>query len=232
MDFLLLGFAWYIVFVFSLSVHEASHAFAAMKFGDNTAFLGGQVTLHPWPHITREPIGAIAVPIVSYLMGGYMVGWASAPYDPYWAARNPKKAAYMGLAGPASNLGLVVIAGFLIRVGIFFGLFYAPETINFSSIVKPVSQGMSTGPAVFLSLMFSLNCVLFVFNLLPIPPLDGTALMELSLKDQALDNYRKLTANPSACLVGLIIAWTMFNFIFDPIHTLALNLLYPGSNYH
>ena len=230
-DFILFGLAWYIVFVLSLSVHEASHAFVAMKLGDKTAYHGGQVTLNPTPHIMREPIGAILVPIISYAISGFMLGWASAPYDPYWAARHPKRAAYMGLAGPASNLLLVIIAGILIHVGIWAGWFYAPDSIGFTTVVEPVSRGYANGPAVMLSIMFSLNCILFVFNLLPVPPLDGTALMELTLKGDFLSKYRQFTSNPSISIIGLIIAWTLFGVIYDPIHTLALNLLYPGSHY-
>ncbi|MCF7955847.1 MAG: site-2 protease family protein [Phycisphaerae bacterium] len=231
MNFILLGMIWYIVFVISVTVHEASHAFAALKFGDDTAHRGGQVSLHPLPHIMREPFGTILVPLVSYALGGFMIGWASAPYDPVWAARNPKKAAYMGLAGPASNLLLVVVAGILIHVGIWAGWFYKPETILFSTVVEAVSPGIATGPAVMLSLLFSLNCLLFVFNLIPVPPLDGTALLELSLKGESLAKYRQLMSNPTASFVGLIIAWNLFDFVFSPIHSMALNILYPGSHY-
>ena len=224
--------AWYIVFIISVSVHEASHAYAAYKFGDDTAFRGGQVSLHPLPHIMREPIGTIAAPLISYALGGFMIGWATTPYDPFWAARNPKKAAYMALAGPASNLLLVVIAGILIHIGIWFGWFYAPETILFSTVVKPVSQGLANGPAVILSLMFSLNCLLFVFNLLPFPPLDGTALVELTLEGESLSRFREMTSNRAVCLLGFVIAWAVIGFVFDPIHTLSLNILYPGAGYH
>jgi len=230
-NFILLGMIWYIVFIISISVHEASHAFAALKFGDDTAYRGGQVSLHPLPHIMREPFGTIVVPLVSYALGGFMIGWASAPYDPSWAAGNPKKAAYMGLAGPASNLLLVIVAGVLIHAGIWAGWFYQPDSISFSTVVEPVSAGMANGPAVMLSLLFSLNCLLFVFNLIPVPPLDGTALVELSLKGEKLVKYRQLMSNPTACFVGLIIAWNLFGPIFRPIHNLALNILYPGSNY-
>lgn len=159
------------------------------------------------------------------------MGWASAPYDPVWAARNPKKAAYMGLAGPASNLLLVVIAGILIHIGIWAGWFYQPDEIVFSTVVEPVSQGMATGPAVMLSLLFSLNCLLFIFNLLPIPPLDGTALVELALKDEALAKFRMLKSNRTACLFGLLIAWKLIGEIYSPMHGIALNILYPGSHY-
>jgi len=83
------GTAWYLAFLFSTTLHEASHALVALKLGDDTAHRGGQVTLDPIPHIQREPVGMVVVPIVSYLLGGWMIGWASAPYDPEWAGRNP-----------------------------------------------------------------------------------------------------------------------------------------------
>ena len=76
---------WYAVFIVSLTFHEAAHALAAWKLGDPTAYEAGQVTLNPLPHIEREPMGTILVPILTF----FMMGWASAPYDPYWAIRHP-----------------------------------------------------------------------------------------------------------------------------------------------
>ena len=87
-----LAVVWYAAFLFSLTVHEAAHALVALKLGDPTAYHGGQVTLNPVPHIRREPFGTVVVPIVVYLMSGWMMGWASAPYDPHWAERHPKRA--------------------------------------------------------------------------------------------------------------------------------------------
>ena len=81
---LVLGIAWYAVLLFSLTFHEAAHAFAALRGGDRTAYLGGQVSLDPTPHIRREPLGTVVFPIVIYLIsgGGWMFGWASTPFDP------------------------------------------------------------------------------------------------------------------------------------------------------
>lgn len=104
MDKLLDGLLWYIVFIFSTTLHEASHALAALKLGDRTAHEGGQVTLNPIPHIRREPIGTVAVPIISFILGGWMIGWASVPYNYAWSLKYPKKAAKMALAGPLANL--------------------------------------------------------------------------------------------------------------------------------
>ena len=91
-------FIWFAAFLFSFTAHEAAHAWAAMKGGDLTAYHGGQVTLNPLPHIERSPIGMVAVPLVSYFLGGWMIGWASAPYDAGWARIYPRRAAWMAAA--------------------------------------------------------------------------------------------------------------------------------------
>jgi len=77
------GLVWYVVFLFSTTCHEASHSLAAKWGGDLTAFRGGQVTLNPLPHMKREPFGMLVVPLLSFLLGDWMIGWASAPYDPF-----------------------------------------------------------------------------------------------------------------------------------------------------
>lgn len=75
------GFVFYGVFLLSTTLHEAAHAWAAMRGGDRTAYDGGQVTLNPLPHIRREPIGMVVLPIVSVLISGWPLGFASAPYS-------------------------------------------------------------------------------------------------------------------------------------------------------
>src|SRR2546428_1713114 len=97
------GLFWFVAFLFSTTVHEAMHALAALRGGDRTAYLGGQVSLSPLPHIRREPIGMLVVPLLTAFTNGWAVGWASTPYDPIWAARYPRRAALMAAAGPARN---------------------------------------------------------------------------------------------------------------------------------
>jgi hypothetical protein len=87
---LLQGLLWFAVFLFSTTVHEASHALAALRGGDPTAYLGGQVSLSPLPHIRREPIGMLVVPLLTAFTNGWAVGWASTPYDPVWASSYPR----------------------------------------------------------------------------------------------------------------------------------------------
>jgi hypothetical protein len=150
-EFLALGVLWYVVFLFSTTCHEAGHALAAKLGGDLTAFHGGQVSLDPMPHIRREPFGMVLFPIISYIAGGWMMGWASAPYDPYWAQRHPRRAAWMALAGPAANMVLVAIAAISIRIGIAVGFFKYPETVSFVGIVDPAGPGAAGAIATLLS---------------------------------------------------------------------------------
>jgi Zn-dependent protease len=162
-----------------------------------------------------------------------MMGWASAPYDPLWAARHPKRAAWMSLAGPAANLALVLIAGLLIRGGMLLDLFAAPDSITFSRVVEPVAAGGAVaGLATLLSILFTLNLLLFAFNLLPLPPLDGSGALPLLLPESMVERYLEFMRQPALSIVGLLIAWKLFGPLFDPLHTLALNLLYPGMGYH
>ena len=166
MDTVFLGVAWYVVFLFSTTLHEAAHAWAAWRGGDPTAYHGGQVSLDPVPHVLREPLGTVVVPIVSYLMSGWMIGWASTPYDPLWADRHPRRAALMALAGPLANLALVLVGAALIRLGLGLGLFVAPGTLGFAHVVDAVGGGWQTAAGVGVSILFTLNLLLFVFNLI------------------------------------------------------------------
>src|SRR5918999_2676216 len=93
------AFLWFSAFLFSTTVHEAMHAWAAYKGGDPTAYHGGQVSLSPVPHVRREPIGMLVVPLLTSLTQGWAIGWASTPYDPLWAARHPQRATLMAAAG-------------------------------------------------------------------------------------------------------------------------------------
>ncbi len=230
-----LGILWYAVFILSSTCHEAAHSLAALKLGDPTAHHAGLVTLDPVTHIHRSPFGMVIMPIATFVISqcGWMMGWASAPYDPYWAARHRQKAVLMALAGPAANLALVVIAAILIRAGMLAGWFALPESVQgLDEVARAAESGPAHGPAVLLSVLFSLNLILLVFNLLPLPPLDGSEIVTLFLDDRTAERYRTFMAQPAFQMTGLIVAWRLMDFILDPIQLVALNLLYPGAGYH
>jgi len=225
------GVLWYLAFLLSITLHEASHAFAAMRLGDLTAYQGGHVTLDPIPHIRREPMGTVVIPILSYIFGGWMIGWASVPYDPEWAFHYPRRAAIMALAGPIANFVLLVVAGVLIRSGMAFDVFIPPESINFTHVTAAAQHGFYEPVATFLSILFSLNLLLFMFNLLPLPPLDGSGVAQLFMSEEQARRYLAFVRKSSFSFLGLIIAWNVFGYVYSPVHLLAINLLYPGLHY-
>jgi len=222
------GIKWYLVFLISTSCHEAAHAWAAHRLGDDTAYRGGQVSLNPWPHIQREPFGMVLVPLLSYFVGGWMVGWASAPYDPQWALRYPQRSALMALAGPAANLVLVLIAVILIRLGFEWSLFHESGQGGFLHVIEAAGdrEGLVAFSAKLLSLFFSLNLLLAAFNLLPVPPLDGSSLPLFFLRGAAAEKYWMALRTPMFSWIGLIVAWRCFGFLYPPIFASASKLLY------
>jgi Zn-dependent protease len=231
-DSVLLGITWYVVFLLSTTCHEAGHALAARLGGDLTAFHGGQVSLNPIPHIRREPFGMVLFPIISYVAGGWMMGWASAPYDPLWAQRHPRRAAWMSLAGPGANLSLTILAALSIHAAIWMGVFAHPDSAAFTRIAVAMTPGAAEGAATLLSILFSLNLLLGVFNLLPVPPLDGFAAIGVFLPEDAARRFQQFGFKMRGfSIIGLLIAWRVFNPIFDPIFTFALGALYPGYKY-
>jgi len=158
--YLLLGFIYYVAFLFSTTCHEAAHALVAKLGGDLTAAEGGQVSLNPIPHIRRSPYGMVVFPLLSFfLLHGSMIGFASAPYNPDWARRHPHRSALMALAGPATNFALMLLAALARnrwrvdkdRLGIFYGVlngvlatvgmlaFYAAMAKGKASVVGPLT---------------------------------------------------------------------------------------------
>jgi Zn-dependent protease len=218
---------WYVVFLFSTTCHEAAHALVSRRGGDLTAAYGGQVSLNPLPHIRREVFGMVIFPILTFATGGWMMGWASAPYDPRWASRHPRQAAAMALAGPAANFTLVIVAGVLIRIGLAAGFFKPPEFLRFSHIAEASSEGIPEAAAVIVSILFSLNLLLAAFNLLPVPPLDGWSALGLILPESGARKLRDLSQSfGMLSIVGLLIAWQFFGYLYSPIFRSALRLLY------
>ena len=227
------GLAFYAVFVFSVTVHEAAHAWAAMKGGDLTAYNGGQVSLDPIPHMKREPFGMVILPILSVAMSGFPIGYASAPFDPSWAARHPRRAAWMALAGPGANLAMTLAAFAAVRIGISMGQFMAPDTLGFRQVTAAIGDAGGLVPAVafLLSIFFSMNLLLFVLNMLPVPPLDGSGALPLLLPDALVESYRTLFQQPIVAIVGLLLIWNFAGEIFRPCFRFAVQLLYPGVAY-
>lgn len=224
------GLLWFIAFLFSTTVHEAMHALVAYKGGDPTAYHGGQVSLSPVPHIRREPVGMLLVPLLTALSQGWAIGWASTPYNARWASLFPTRAAVMAAAGPAGNLLIAVAALLLLRAGLSAGWFTAPQMVTFERLVDG-GAGLAEYGATLLSILLVLNVLLAAFNLIPLPPLDGASVIGLFLPPDASRRMRELSGTPMFQLAGLLVAWRLFPEIVRPLFALILALVHPGLRY-
>lgn len=196
-----------VIIVFSAIVHEVMHGVAADKLGDPTARYAGRLTLNPIPHI--DPFGSIVLPILlAFSHSPFLFGWAKpVPYNPYNLTRSPRYGeAIVAGAGPVSNFAIAIFCGLVIRLGVF-------------------------GPANdIIFLVVVINVMLGFFNLIPIPPLDGskvlTAFLPLGLR-MSYERFRvQLEHNPFLG-IGLVMVVVLFlgnvfgNFVYSAARLLA-----------
>jgi len=220
---ILLG--WFVVFIFSVTVHEAAHAWIALRGGDKTAYSTGQVSLNPIPHIRREPFGMVVLPIISVIYIGWPIGYASAPFDPVWAERHHKRAAIMALAGPVSNLIIALICIVVMFIGLKIGML-SPGTDIYLQVVTAEKGSMLSSLTWLLSMLMLMNLLLFVINILPIPPLDGSSVVPLFLSENQARRYQAFIYNPIFSIAGMFFIFFIIRFIFPPVHSLAISIIY------
>jgi Zn-dependent protease len=152
-------FIAFVVLLFSLTVHEMAHAWTADRLGDPTARLLGRVSLNPIVH--ADPIGTVLFPLLALISGAPLIGWAKpVPVNVRNLKRAQRDYVLVAAAGPASNLALAIMASLVLAV-----LPVSPQTLDAANVSAPI--------ATILSRMMVLNVLLAVFNMIPIPPLDG-----------------------------------------------------------
>ena len=194
------------VVLFAISVHESAHAWAADKFGDPTARLQGRVTLNPIAHI--DLIGTIIFPILLAVVGAPVFGWAKpVMVNPHNLRNRRRDGMFIAAAGPVANI--------LVSLGIIFLLL---------ALSNPILT--ATDPTLLLlvkiaSYLLMINIFLAVFNLIPIPPLDGSGILEGLLRGEALAWFEKI--KPYGFFILMLIIYT---HVFDRIANAIFSLLF------
>lgn len=228
----------YVALLFSLSVHEASHASAAHLLGDDTASSQGRMSLNPLVHM--DPLGTVVFPLLGLIFGGFFIGWAKpVPFNPLYFTRKIRmktSGALVSLAGPASNvilsflfLGVMCIS---IRLSVpevaerwklLQAAFHGPETL--------VRLGLPLGQVLLLGLGGSLvfmNVLLAAFNILPLGPLDGAGVLRGVLPGPWLPKYDRIRYHPYTMPILFLLMLTgAVGFLLGPVRTFLYWALNP-----
>ena len=197
-----------VVLLFSVIVHEVAHGYVAYRRGDDTAKILGRLTLNPVPHI--DLFGSIVLPLMLLLVNAPVFGWAKpVPINPL-KLNNPKKdMIWVSLAGCAANFALAVIAG----IGMFLiKNFVTAETSVFVSVYY------------ILNIMLVINVILPLFNLIPVPPLDGSRVVFLLLPKDAAAKYARIEPYGFIIIFALLATGILWKII-APIAYLLINIL-------
>ena len=189
-----------LVLIFSAIIHEYMHGFVAYQLGDDTDKRAGRLTINPIPHL--DWLGSVILPLMMVLSGlGFVIGWAKpVPYNPYNLRDKKWGEAKVALAGPLSNLAVALVFGLILRFTPFISL-------NFAGLV---------------TIIIYINLLLMIFNLLPIPPLDGSKVVAAFLSPMKKLKYFSLSGYGMIIVVFVVMffSWVItapVNFLFKLI---------------
>lgn len=199
---------WILPVLLAVSLHEAAHAWMANKKGDPTARLLGRLTFNPLKHI--DPIGTILVPILMLVFTGFAFGWAKPVPIDVRNLKNPKKdMMWVALAGPASNFIMAIMWAVFLNISVLF--VDSRSSISLFFLLMPVAG-------------ITINVILGVLNLLPIPPLDGGRIMSGLLSPRASMQYSKIEPYGFFIIIALMLTGLLSHIIFPVINLVLLVL--------
>lgn len=214
--------------IIGIVVHESAHALAAYVLGDSTARSRGRISLNPLAHI--DPFGTVLLPLLMVLAGGPVFAYAK-PVPIYLGnLKNPKRdEVLVALAGPLSNILVALVAALV--YGVLLGAVLVPGLS-----AGTLSLGFANGIASFLVTLMSVNLSLAFFNLIPLPPLDGSSILVLFLKGEALRTYYEIQRYSMPILIivlyllpsitGIDLIGWYFDFTVYPLMNALLSLAY------
>lgn len=218
MDNALIGqFILYMVaLIFSLSVHEAMHAWMSNRFGDDLAHSQGRVSLSPVTHV--DPIGTLLFPAIAFFTGAPLLGWARpTPVNPLRWREKRKANFWVSIAGILGNFAIAIVVGIVIRV-----LYHAGH--------NPFADSDTTMDAVFalLRVFFQMNIGLAVFNLFPIPPLDGSKILA-SILPESFGSAIESIEQFGFIILFVALVTGAFRAVFSVVMPLAWKILFVGA---
>lgn len=193
--------------MFAITLHEAAHGYAARYFGDSTAYMLGRISLNPLRHI--DPIGTLLVPLLTMLVGGILFGWAKPVPVNFGNLRHPKRdMLWVAAAGPASNLLMALGWALVMKLATLM-----PD----SALSLPMALMGKAG--------VSINAVLLVLNLLPLPPLDGGRIMVSLLPNHLAWRFAELERYGFFILIGLLFLGALDSILW-PLIDLTIGAIF------
>jgi Zn-dependent protease len=191
---------WALPVLFAITLHEVAHGWVARALGDRTAEMMGRLSLNPIKHV--DPIGTVVVPVILLALGGFLFGWAKPVPVNFSNLRHPKRdMAIVAVAGPMSNLAMGLVWAAILKLTTFF----------------PADSGAILGLRYMASAGITINAVLMVLNLIPLPPLDGGRVMAGLLPRDASIAYSRIEPYGLLILVALMASGVLGKIMYLPL---------------